>query len=181
MSKNCTHFKPKFDNHLLCCICRTCNKQHTCNICASWPEAYWSHVSQLEKRSRAAKLNEFRAFLVSTPKMSSSETGNSEVSHYTQGSRQSHKGVIPIDPTSQATDDSSNEQYITVVRLHKAGKLVSPTATVSGFENESCQSDTEPGRTWERLQKGIDPVSLFQPRSTRARLSDGLITGSGNE
>ena len=86
--------------------------------------------------------------------MLSSETSDSGVDHCTgssqrsdtpsrtsQGSKPlSHKGVIPVDSTFQATDNSGNEQR--VVRLHKAGKLINTTATDFGSHNESSQSDT---------------------------------------
>ena len=58
MSKKCAYFKPKFDFHQLCRLCRPCNRQCTCKICASWPETYWAkwaYINLLEKRSKAAK------------------------------------------------------------------------------------------------------------------------------
>ena len=70
MSKSCTNFKPKFDDHNLCHICRTYRRQNTCHVCSIWSNT--AHIKSLEKKLRAAKIRKFRAFLAfSTPQMSS--------------------------------------------------------------------------------------------------------------
>ena len=69
MTKNCTHFKPKFDLHTLCRISRPCNRYHTCHICQAWPESCWLHIKRLKDKSKAANIKRLRAILAS--KMSS--------------------------------------------------------------------------------------------------------------
>ena len=75
----------------------------------------------------------------------------------------SHKGIIPVDPTFQAADNSrSGNQQSTkasVVRLHKAGKLFNPTATDTESGSESSQSNTGARQSVVRQQKGFNPVS----------------------
>ena len=125
MSTNYAHFKPKFDLHTLCHICRSCNCHHTCHICQAWPEIYWLHIKRLEDKSKANKIKKFKAFLAS--KMSS-PTSDSDGCQSSTPSRSSK---------------SSQGSRKTVVRSQKAGKLVDPTVQATDSSADTSQSSIE--------------------------------------
>ena len=120
------HFKPKFDLHIICRLCRSCSRQWPCDICKFWPETYWQHIYSLEKSAISMGSHKGDS-PVDTQTVKSSRKGvKSKVPR-------SHKGTSPVDSTSntegsgnESSESSSASEPESVARSHKGTSPVDP-------------------------------------------------------
>ena len=123
-------FKLKFDDHILCRICRFCSRQQPCYNCQSWPHSYLGHLNPLKSVPSIEWRKIIKYLATSTPNMSRSYSNNSKASKGLPS--QSTPGCNPIraparvNTTTQTVNDSSSRKGVKskVVRLQKAEKML---------------------------------------------------------